>query len=113
MDKLIYTYVVSYDIQEDDEDKVRSAFREGLKEKFKAEELSRSTYAFKSTDAVADVRDIIFNLFTKVCKDNQKKVTIEDKMWLICTEKQADFNTEKPYELACYDLIKEHLKNMN
>lgn len=113
MDKLIFTYIVSYDIQEGDNDIVRSAFRDGLKEKFKAEELSRSTYAFKSTEAVADIRDMIFNLFTKACKDNQKKVTAEDKMWLICTDKQADFHTDKPYELACYDLIKGHLKNIN
>lgn len=110
MDKLIYTYVVSYDIQEGDEDKVRNAFREGLKEKFNADELSRSTYAFKSTEAVAEIRNVILNLFSKACKDHKKDVTEKDEMWLVCTDKQADFHTERPYELACYNLIEEYLK---
>ena len=107
--KFNFTYIISYDIKEDD---VRDMFRELIKGKCGAEKLSESTYAFSSVHSVPAVKEVAMNLYVAACKENNKEINKEDKVWLICAEKKADPNTNKPYEMACYNLVTELLHNL-
>ena len=109
MKKTLFTYIVSYDIMNDDEDKVRGAFRGALIDELKAVKLSESTYAFFSTQGVPEIKTKIIKLYLRAYKDNDKEENKEDKVWLICAEKKADPRTEHPFEMACYELVDELL----
>lgn len=105
--KALFTYIVSYDIINDDEDKVRGAFREAIIADFKAAKLSESTYAFSDTKGVSEIKTRIIKLYLKAYKENEKEPNPKDKVWLVCAEKKADPHTEHPFELACYELVSE------
>lgn len=105
--KTLFTYIVSYDIINDDEDKVRGAFREALTSELKATKLSESTYAFSSSKGVPEIKTKIIKFYIKAYKDNDKDINREDKVWLVCAEMNVDPRTEHPFEMACYELVSE------
>lgn len=109
MKKALFTYIVSYDIINDDEDKVRGAFRDALAKEFKAVKLSESTYAFSSTKGVPEIKTKIIKFYIKAYKENDKDINKEDKVWLVCAEMKEDPHTQHPFEMACYELVDEIL----
>ena len=104
MSKIHYTYIVTYDIKEDENNIVRDNFRNKLIATFQATMLSESTYAFSSTNGVSKIKSTIISSYDSAYKDNNKTPNTEDKVWLVCADKKADPNTQNPYELACYKL---------
>lgn len=108
--KALFTYIVSYDIKNDDEDKVRGAFREALMRAFQVSQLSESTYAFSSTKSVPEIKEIIIHFYLNAYKDNDKEINKDDKVWLVCADKKADPRTQHPFEMACYELVSEILR---
>ena len=108
--KALFTYIVSYDIINDEEDKVRGTFRDALASDFKVAKLSESTYAFSCTKGVSEIKTRIIKLYLKAYKENDKEPNPKDKVWLVCADKKADPNTEHPYEMACFELVSEILR---
>lgn len=102
-----YTYIVSYDISEEDKDIIRGKFRDALSQTVKALELSESTYAFNTTDSVPNVKSKIMQLYTTAYQQAGVLRNKDDKVWLICANKKATPNTKKPYEIVCYELVSE------
>lgn len=102
-----YTYVVSYDIHDNEEEKVRGYFRDKLKELFHAEPLCESTYAFRETNGVSSAKAAILSVYKQARENNGESINKDDKIWLICSDKKADKNDKNFYEMCCYELIGE------
>ena len=102
-----YTYVVSYDIHDNEEEKVRGYFRDKLKESFQAEPLCESTYAFSKTEGIGKIKASILSAYKQARENNGESINIDDKIWLICSDKKADMNDKNFYEMCCYELVGE------
>lgn len=101
------TYVVSYDIHDNEEEKVRGAFRKKLEESFSAEQLCESTYAFSKSDSVGRIKADILSAYEKARENSGEGINGDDKIWLICSDKKANMNDKNFYEMCCYELIGE------
>ena len=102
-----YTYVVSYDIHDNEEEKVRGAFRDNLEKTFHTLQLCESTYAFKETKAVGLVKADVMSAYKKARENNGESINKNDKIWLICSDKQAGKDDINYFDMCCYELIAE------
>ena len=95
------TYIIGFDIC--DNDPLRDAFVQKLKEELNAQRINQSCYKMCSNISVVAMQDRLAKL-CKDCSTNYGQFNQDDFVKLYCAACNADYNTEHKFDICEYNI---------